>query len=70
MFPIKDDQPLYSTPYVNFFLIGLNILIFLFQWLQWTTDPRAADDSHEFTAKFRRIWRRSWLAPKSILYPQ
>jgi membrane associated rhomboid family serine protease len=43
MFPIKDDQPLYSTPYVNFFLIGLNVLIFLFQWLQWTTDPRAAD---------------------------
>lgn len=31
MFPIKDDQPRYSTPYVNGFLIGLNILIYLFQ---------------------------------------
>ena len=31
MFPIKDDQPRYSTPYVNWFLIGLNILIFLFE---------------------------------------
>jgi membrane associated rhomboid family serine protease len=31
MLPIKDDQPRYSTPYVNWFLIGLNILIFLFQ---------------------------------------
>ena len=31
MFPIKDDQPRYSTPYVNFFLIGLNVLIFLFE---------------------------------------
>jgi membrane associated rhomboid family serine protease len=31
MFPIKDDQPRYSTPYVNGFLIGINILIFLFE---------------------------------------
>ncbi|MGA2743825.1 MAG: rhomboid family intramembrane serine protease [Candidatus Sulfotelmatobacter sp.] len=31
MFPIKDDQPRYSTPYVNGFLIVLNILIFLFE---------------------------------------
>ncbi|HET9309520.1 MAG TPA: rhomboid family intramembrane serine protease [Candidatus Sulfotelmatobacter sp.] len=31
MFPIKDDQPRYSTPYVNGFLIALNILIYLFQ---------------------------------------
>ena len=31
MLPIKDDQPRYSTPYVNWFLIGLNILIFVFQ---------------------------------------
>ncbi len=42
MLPIKDDQPRYSTPYVNWFLIGLNILIFLFQWLQLVTDPRGA----------------------------
>jgi membrane associated rhomboid family serine protease len=33
MFPIRDDQPRYSTPYVNGFLIGLNILIYLFQSL-------------------------------------
>jgi membrane associated rhomboid family serine protease len=38
MFPIKDDQPRYSTPYVNGFLIGLNILIYLFQSL---LDPRS-----------------------------
>ena len=38
MFPIKDDQPRFSTPYVNGFLIGLNILIYLFQS---TLDPRS-----------------------------
>ncbi len=31
MLPIKDDQPRYSTPYVNWSLIALNILIFLFE---------------------------------------
>lgn len=31
MLPLKDDQPRYSTPYVNWFLIGLNILIYFFQ---------------------------------------
>jgi len=31
MLPIKDDQPRYSTPFVNTFLIVLNILIFFYQ---------------------------------------
>jgi len=38
MFPIKDDQPRYSTPYVNWFLIVLNILIYFYQS---TLGPRA-----------------------------
>ena len=32
MFPLTDDQPRYSTPFVNGFLIALNILIYFFQW--------------------------------------
>ena len=40
MFPIKDDQPSYSTPYVNTFLIVQNILIFFYQW---SLGPRAGD---------------------------
>jgi membrane associated rhomboid family serine protease len=31
MLPIKDDQPRYSTPFVNWFLIALNIFVFLFE---------------------------------------
>ena len=31
MIPLRDDQPRYSTPYINSFLIGLNLLIFLFE---------------------------------------
>lgn len=43
MFPIRDDQPRYSTPYVTWFLIGLNILIYAVQWLQMISDPRGAE---------------------------
>ena len=42
MFPIKDDQPRYSTPFVNNSLIGLNIFIYLLQFLQVIQDPRGA----------------------------
>ena len=43
MLPLKDDQPRYSTPFVNGFLIALNILIFFFQWTQMMTDPKGAE---------------------------
>jgi membrane associated rhomboid family serine protease len=31
MLPLRDDQPRYSTPWVNSFLIGLNLLIFFIE---------------------------------------
>jgi membrane associated rhomboid family serine protease len=40
MLPIRDDQPRYSTPWVNYFLIGLNLIIFLFEW---TLDRRSLE---------------------------
>jgi membrane associated rhomboid family serine protease len=40
MLPLKDDQPSYSTPYVTWFLIVLNILIYLFQA---TLDRRSSE---------------------------
>src|ERR1700756_2417710 len=40
MLPLKDDQPRYSTPYVNTFLIVLNILIYFYQW---TLGPRGGE---------------------------
>ena len=30
MFPIRDDQPRFSTPYVNYFIIALNIAVYVF----------------------------------------
>jgi membrane associated rhomboid family serine protease len=40
MLPIRDDQPRYSTPWVNYFLIGLNLVIFFFEW---ALDPRSLE---------------------------
>ena len=31
MIPIRDDAPRYTTPYVNYFLLALNVLVFLFE---------------------------------------
>ena len=31
MFPIRDDAPRYSTPYVTYFIIALNVLGFVFE---------------------------------------
>jgi membrane associated rhomboid family serine protease len=46
MLPIKDDQPRFSTPWVTWFLIAFNLLIFLFES---TLDPRGLNQVvHEF----------------------
>ena len=37
MIPIRDDAPRTTTPYVTYFLVGLNLLIFLFEVV---LDPR------------------------------
>ena len=33
MIPLKDDAPRFRTPWVNYFLLGLNIVVFLCMWL-------------------------------------
>jgi membrane associated rhomboid family serine protease len=41
MIPIRDDQPRFSTPYVNYFIIGLNAVVFLFELSVGTRGHRA-----------------------------
>jgi membrane associated rhomboid family serine protease len=33
MIPIRDDQPRFSTPYVTYFLVALNVVVFVFELL-------------------------------------
>ena len=49
MIPIRDDQPTFSTPFVNYFLIIANVAIYLWQASLEFQSPRAADALiHEF----------------------
>src|SRR5438270_10353344 len=41
MLPLRDDQPRFSTPYVTYFLIGLNLVIFFFEWTLEVSNPDA-----------------------------
>ena len=31
MIPLRDDQPRFSAPFINYFLIVLNVLFFFFE---------------------------------------
>src|SRR5947199_551893 len=41
MIPIRDDQPRFSTPYVTYFIVALNVLIFLFKLSVRAEGPHA-----------------------------
>src|ERR1700676_294062 len=32
MIPLRDDQPTFSTPFINYFLIVLNVVVFLWEF--------------------------------------
>jgi membrane associated rhomboid family serine protease len=65
MFPIKDDQPRYSTPYVNWFLIALNILVFLFE-LQLSR-AGLKELFNEFALVPARIWNPHYNLTQEIV---
>jgi membrane associated rhomboid family serine protease len=41
MIPIRDDQPRFSTPYVTYFIIALNAMVFLFELSVQLQGPQA-----------------------------
>jgi membrane associated rhomboid family serine protease len=45
MIPLRDDAPRYGTPYVNYFLLGLNTAIFLLMWLSGPRGAQTAVDT-------------------------
>src|SRR6478736_3769699 len=71
MFPIRDDAPRSTTPFINYFLIVLNIGIFLFEWsLQLTGGPRARADfemQFAFVPEHVAAWMKGYL-PASVAF--
>ena len=56
--PIRDDAPCSTTPLVNYFLITLNVLMFLFEWVL----PPHARASFESQFGFVPVRVDAWLA--------
>ena len=41
MIPLRDDQPSFSTPFINYFLIASNILVYLWEFMVGIQSSRA-----------------------------
>jgi membrane associated rhomboid family serine protease len=73
MFPLKDDIPSRSTPFVTITLIAINVLVFLYQAsLQWSGDIQMARVAEAFVLEFGAVPCRlsgSCAAPDSFPHP-
>ena len=56
MIPIKDDAPRSTTPFVNYFLIGLNVLVFLFEYSLSTRELRILVSHFGFVPYNVTLW--------------
>jgi len=73
MFPIRDDAPRSTTPFINYFLILLNIGIFLFEWsLQLSGGARARADfemQFAFVPEHVAAWMKGYLPASVAVVP-
>jgi membrane associated rhomboid family serine protease len=71
MLPIRDDAPRSTTPFVNYFLIALNIIIFFFEWsLQFSGGARARtgfEMQFAFVPEHFAAWLKGYL-PASVAF--
>src|SRR5713101_782591 len=56
MIPLRDDQPSFSTPFINYFLIVLNVLVFLWELSVGMESSRALN---AFIAEFGMVPRHT-----------
>jgi membrane associated rhomboid family serine protease len=49
MFPIRDDTPRFSTPFITYFIIALNVVVFLYELAMGAQSQRALN---AFVAEF------------------
>jgi len=69
MIPIRDDAPRYSTPYVTYFLIALNVVVFLFELWVVAENRRALNGLiYEFGVVPRRF-ERAIAGPSNYALP-
>jgi len=74
MIPLRDDQPCYSTPFINYFLIIVNVLVFVWEFSMDLHNPAAL---HALVADLGVVPRhtvavlagRSYDSPASAILP-
>jgi membrane associated rhomboid family serine protease len=69
MIPIRDDAPKSTTPFINYFLIALNVLVFLFE-LSLPPRPRTAFEVQFAFIPYRvDLWLQGALPAGNALVP-
>ncbi|MGC2697235.1 MAG: rhomboid family intramembrane serine protease [Candidatus Angelobacter sp.] len=73
MFPIRDDAPRSTAPFINYFLIALNIVIYFFEWsLEASGGPRAKmsfELQFAFVPQHVAAWMSGVLPATSVFVP-
>ncbi|HZD96020.1 MAG TPA: rhomboid family intramembrane serine protease [Candidatus Sulfotelmatobacter sp.] len=73
MLPIKDDAPRLTVPFVNYFLIALNIAIYFFEWsLEISGGPRARQGfelQFAFVPRYLGAWMSGLLPATAAIIP-
>jgi membrane associated rhomboid family serine protease len=69
MLPIRDDTPRSTTPFVNYFLIALNLTIYFFEWSQGPRFIRGVEFQFAFTPQHLGAWLNGSLPVNYALLP-
>ncbi len=69
MLPIRDDTPRSTTPFINYFLIALNIAIFAFEWIQGPRSLRELEFQFAFIPQHLGAWFSGSLPASYALVP-
>jgi membrane associated rhomboid family serine protease len=69
MLPIRDDTPRSTTPFVNYFLIALNLAIFVFEWTLGPRSLRQLEFQFAFVPQHLGAWLTGSLPATYALVP-
>ena len=69
MFPISDDAPRSTTPYINYLIIALNTVVYAFQWAQGPRGEAAFVAQYAFFSRHVNQWLTGSVPTDAALVP-
>jgi len=67
MLPIRDDTPRSTTPFITYFLIVLNLAIYLFQWTNGPQLEKTFESNFALIPRNVELWLRGY-SPASVAF--